>query len=82
MKCDTQEIMLSFAHVYPETDTPNTVYSIEWDQNHAVIVVICELKSFITLTPALLCVYILCNLYNLVWIVCPQMGAMYRIIRK
>jgi hypothetical protein len=31
---------------------------------------------------ALLCVYILCNLYNLVWIMCPQLGTMYRIIRK
>ena len=31
---------------------------------------------------ALLCVYILCNMYNLVWIVCPQLGTMYRIIKK
>ncbi len=34
------------------------------------------------MSSALLCVYILCNLYNLVWIVCPQLGTMYRIIRK
>ena len=31
---------------------------------------------------ALLCVYILCNMYNLIWIVCPQLGTMYRIIKK
>lgn len=31
---------------------------------------------------ALLCVYILCNLYNLIWIICPQLGTMYRIIKR
>ena len=34
----------------------------------------------LAVSSALLCVYILCNLYNLVWIICPQMGTMYRII--
>ena len=34
----------------------------------------------LAVSSALLCVYILCNLYNLVWIVCPQLGTMYRII--
>lgn len=36
----------------------------------------------LTVSIALLCVYILCNFYNLIWIVCPQMGKMYRIICK
>jgi len=36
----------------------------------------------LTVSSALLCVYILCNLYNLVWIVWPQMGLMFRVIRK
>ena len=34
----------------------------------------------LAVSSALLCVYILCNLYNLVWIICPQLGTMYRII--
>ena len=34
----------------------------------------------LAVSSALLCVYILCNLYNLIWIVCPQLGTMYRII--
>jgi len=36
----------------------------------------------LTVSSALLCIYILCNLYNLCWIVWPQMGLMYRVIRK
>ena len=36
----------------------------------------------LAISSALLCVYIVCNLYNLVWIMCPQLGTMYRIIRK
>ena len=36
----------------------------------------------LAVSSALLCVYILCNLYNLVWIVCPQLGTMYRIVKK
>ena len=56
----------------------------------------------LTVSSGLLCIYILCNLYNLVtltliilkgqnyessfllqcWIVWPQMGLMYRVIRK
>jgi hypothetical protein len=36
----------------------------------------------LTVSIALLCAYILCNFYNLIWIVCPQMGKMYRIICK
>ena len=34
----------------------------------------------LAVSSALLCVYILCNLYNLIWIVCPQLGTMYRLI--
>ena len=34
----------------------------------------------LAVSSALLCVYILCNLYNLIWIICPQLGTMYRII--
>jgi len=36
----------------------------------------------LAVSSALLCIYILCNLYNLVWIIWPQMGRMFRIIRK
>ena len=36
----------------------------------------------LAVSSAFLCIYILCNLYNLVWIVCPQLGVMYRIVRK
>lgn len=36
----------------------------------------------LAVSSALLCIYILCNLYNLVWIIWPQMGKMFRIIRK
>lgn len=36
----------------------------------------------LAVSSALLCIYILCNLYNLVWIVCPQLGTMYRVIRS
>jgi hypothetical protein len=47
---------------------------------------VCPLFQFyfyvLAVSSALLCVYILCNLYNLVWIMCPQLGTMYRIIRK
>ncbi|XP_071748623.1 uncharacterized protein [Lepeophtheirus salmonis] len=31
---------------------------------------------------ALLCIYILCNTYNLIWIICPQLGTMYRVIKS
>ena len=34
----------------------------------------------LAVSSALLCIYILCNLYNLIWIVCPQLGTMYRLI--
>jgi len=36
----------------------------------------------LTVSSALLCIYILCNLYNLCWIIWPQMGMMFRVIRK
>ena len=36
----------------------------------------------LAVSSALLCVYILCNLYNLIWIVCPQLGTMFRIIKR
>lgn len=36
----------------------------------------------LTVSSALLCVYILCNLYNICWIIWPQMGLMYRVIKK
>jgi len=36
----------------------------------------------LAVSSALLCVYILCNTYNLIWIICPQLGTMYRIIKR
>ena len=36
----------------------------------------------LAVSSAFLCIYILCNLYNLIWIICPQLGVMYRIIRN
>ena len=36
----------------------------------------------LAVSSAFLCIYILCNIYNLIWIACPQLGVMYRIVRK
>ncbi|XP_059090515.1 uncharacterized protein LOC131886258 isoform X2 [Tigriopus californicus] len=82
------EIILSIALflIYFCWGMPNLEREIECDVHglrHSCVLPNHQFYFYIlAVSSILLCVYILCNLYNLVWIICPQLGTMYRIIRK
>lgn len=82
------EIVLSIALflIYFCWGMPNLEREIECDVHglrHSCVLPNHQFYFYIlAVSSILLCVYILCNLYNLVWIICPQLGTMYRIIRK
>ena len=82
------EIVLSISLflIYWCWGMPNLKREIECDVHgltHSCVLPNHQFYFYIlAVSSALLCVYILCNLYNLIWIVCPQLGTMYRIIRK
>ncbi len=82
------EIVLSISLflIYFCWGMPNLEREIECDVHglrHSCVLPNHQFYFYIlAVSSALLCVYILCNVYNLVWIVCPQLGTMYRIIRR
>ncbi len=82
------EIVLSISLflIYFCWGMPNLEREIECDVHgllHSCVLPNHQFYFYIlAVSSALLCVYILCNTYNLVWIVCPQLGTMYRIIRR
>ncbi len=82
------EIVLSISlfFIYFCWGMPNLKREIECDVHgllHSCVLPNHQFYFYIlAVSSALLCVYILCNMYNLVWIVCPQLGTMYRIIKR